>query len=256
MPQALPLGAQLVLLARAEALGVGRERAELLEARLGGRRVPRELVVRTPCRRELPPGAARGARSVGRPGVGVQRRELVRGPCEPALLELAAHGEQRLDRRRDVLARGAPAPGVGARAPVGEDPPREDERLLALRAELGELAEGLVVREVELGLDVRLVGGRSDHRRLPTGAEQEPDRVREDRLPGARLARDRVQPGIELELGLPDQDEVLDAQPPEHPGIVRRRGDRGDRRRQGDHPYEGLSRSTPEGGSAAGKSGR
>ena len=168
--------------------------------------------------------ARRAARAVSaRAGVRVERRELVGGPREPALLELAAHREQRLDRSRDVLARGAPAPGVGARPPVGEDPPREHERLLALGAELGELAERLVVGQVELGLDVGLVRRRPDQRRLAARAEQEPDRVREDRLPRAGLAGDRVQPRVELELGLPDQDEVLDAQPPEHPAIVRRR---------------------------------
>ena len=52
----------------------------------------------------------------------------------------------------------------------------------------------------------------------------------EDRLAGARLARDRVQAGVELELGLPDQDEVLDAQPAEH-GCMLRRPPAGENRR-------------------------
>ena len=34
-------------------------------------------------------------------------------------------------------------------------------------------------------------------------------------------------PGVELELRLADQDEVLDAEPPEHPVMLRRGPDRG-----------------------------
>src|SRR5207248_4558306 len=45
----------------------------------------------------------------------------------------------------------------------------------------------------------------------------EPDRLREDRLAGPGLARDRVQARPELEFGLADQDQVLDAQPAQHP---------------------------------------
>ena len=143
-----------------EAVRVGDERAQLVEPRLGRGRVAGQLVVGAARGGQLAPGAARRARGVGRAGERVEHRELVGRPREPALLELAAHREQRLDRRGDVLARGAPAPGVGARAAVGEDPPREDERLLALGAQLGELAERLVVGQVELRLDVGLVRRR------------------------------------------------------------------------------------------------
>ncbi len=65
--------------------------------------------------------------------------------------------------------------------------------------------------EFELGLDVGLAAGGADQRGLAAGAEQETDRVREDRLPRPGLPGDRVQAGVELELGLADQDEVLDA---------------------------------------------
>src|SRR2546426_590386 len=83
---------------------------------------------------------------------------------------------------------------------------------LALRPQLVELFE--LVREVEFRLDVCLVTGGADVRVVALCAEQEAECLREDRLPGAGLARDRVQPGRELELGLADEDEVLDTEPP------------------------------------------
>ncbi len=44
-------------------------------------------------------------------------------------------------------------------------------------------------------------------------AEQQPDCLREDRLPRTGLTGDRIQPRRQVELGLADEDEVLDAQP-------------------------------------------
>ena len=111
--------------------------------------------------------ARRAARAgLGRAGEGVEHRELVARPREPPLLELAAHREQRLDGGRDVLARRAPAPGVGARPPVGEDPPRERRATSSPSGRSSaSVAEHLVVREVELGLDVGLLRGGADQRR-------------------------------------------------------------------------------------------
>ena len=97
---------------------------------------------------------------------------------------------------------------------------REDEPLLAVWPQIGERLEAVLVeqplRQLELGLDVGLVGGRAEKAGVALRSEQEPDRLGEDRLAGTGLARNRVQPGRELELGLPDQDEVLDAQPSQH----------------------------------------
>jgi hypothetical protein len=90
---------------------------------------------------------------------------------------------------------------------------RDEERAPAL----GEPGELLLVEEavghVELGLDVRLVPVRAHRRRIRTGAEEQPDRLSEDRLARTRLARDGVQPRREREVRLADEDEVLDAEP-------------------------------------------
>ena len=73
---------------------------------------------------------------------------------------------------------------------------------------------------VELCLDVRLLAGGADQRRVAARPEQQPDRVREDRLAGSRLAGDRVQAAVELDLGLLNEDEVRDPQRPEHAAMV------------------------------------
>ena len=162
--------------------------------------------------REPAPGGAR-LRPVGA-GEGVEHGELERRAREPPLLELPGHGDQPLGRCGHVLAGHAASPGVGTRAPVREDAAGEHERLLALGLELGELAQRprRPSGQVELRLDVGLRPGRPDHRRIGARAEQHAERLRQDRLAGARLPRDRVQPRAELELGLADEHEVLDAQ--------------------------------------------
>ncbi len=146
--------------------------------------------------------------------------ELERRPGEAPLLELARHREQPLDERRKVLARDRAAPGVGSGAPVGEDSPRRDEPVLVLRPQLGEGGELLVVEdalgEVEVRLDVGLARTRPEVAGVPGRAEEEPDRLGEDRLAGPGLPGDRVQARPEAQVGLADEDEVLDAQAAEH----------------------------------------
>src|SRR5262249_20836419 len=70
--------------------------------------------------------------------------------------------------------------------------------------------------EVELGLNVCLLAVRADQRRIAPAAEQQADGLRENRLPCSRLAGDRVEAGREVELGVADEDEVLDAQTAQH----------------------------------------
>ena len=220
MPQALAVGAQLVLAARVEPFRVLGQGAQLVEAELRRCRVARQRLVRAPRGQELAP------RLLGRPEIdareGVEDASLVRGTGEPALLELAAHRDRGLGRRRDVLPGRAAAPRVRARAAVLEDAAGEHDALLAVGPELRQRPEGVVVEPVELCLDIRLLARGSDQRRVALGAEQQADRVREDRLPRPGLAGDRVQARRELELCLLDEDEVRDAQRAEHPPIVGR----------------------------------
>ena len=163
-------------------------------------------------RLQLAPGAAhRLAIDACEP---VEQFQLVRRTRQAPLLELSRHGDDALDRGRNVLTRRRTAPGVGARAPVGEHTPRDEERVLVLRPQLAQPLQ--LVGDVELGLDVCLGRPRPDEGRVALRTEEEPDRLRENRLPGAGLAGDGVQPWRELELRLADEDEVLDAQPTQH----------------------------------------
>src|SRR5439155_22883630 len=150
----------------------------------------------------------------------VEQPELVSGPGEPALFELPGHRDQALCGCGEIVAGGGAAPGVRAGAAVREDAAREHEALLILGAELGERLQLVLLEEaggrVELGLDVGFVAVRSDERGVTARAEQEPDRLREDRLAGAGLAGDRVQARREGELGLADEDEVLEPEPAKH----------------------------------------
>ena len=233
MAQALALGAQaLSSVSGSKPVGRLDERPKLRETRLLGGGVARQLVVPPPGRRELAPGAAQ----LSPPallllaGVRVEHVELVRGPRQPALLELAGHREQALGRGGEILACDRAAPGVRARSSVREDAAREDEAGLVLGRERGERLQLVVVEEavghVELRLDVRLARARPDRGRVALRAEQEPERLREDRLPRPGLARDRVQPRRRRELGRSDQDEVLDveATTAERPAVAAEEG--------------------------------
>ncbi len=216
--QPLALGLQPLLVAGAEPGRALDQLGQLRQMRLPPRRRLGQLVA----------AAARGGQLLPGPGVlgaaaqlllageRVEDVELVGGAGKTALLELARHGDQPLDERGQLLARDAAAPGVGARAPVGEDPPRGDQTRFLCGLELGDRGEvGIVedpVGEVELGLDVRLLRSRSEVAGVAPGAEEQAERLGEDRLPRPGLARDRVQAGRHRELGVADEHEVLDAE--------------------------------------------
>ena len=193
--QPLPFCSQLVLTAWCETGCVVGNQPQLVEPRLRPGRIAGQLVVAAPGSSQLTPGA-RGCPRV-QPCECVEHAPLVGGPREAPLFELAAHRDQRLGCRGDVFASGATPPRVGPRAPVGEDPARQDETVLSVRPQLRESAQRLVVHVVELGLHVRLLARGADQRRVAARAEQEADRIGEDRLAGAGLAGDRVQAGSE-----------------------------------------------------------
>ena len=99
----------------------------------------------------------------------VQHVELVGGPREPTLLELARHRDQPLRRGGEILARDRAPPRVRPRAAVSEHAARQDEPRLVLRPQLRERLRAALVEEpvghVELRLDVRLARGRARPRR-------------------------------------------------------------------------------------------
>src|SRR5581483_3504958 len=201
----LALGAQPLLVVRLHSLRVLDERAELGEPRPGERGVRGQFLVAAASGLERAPRITRfgTARELLLPAEAIEHLELVGRPREPPLLELARHRDDALDHRGNVLPRGGPAPRVRARAAVGEDAAGDEQRVLVLRPQLAELVE--LRREIELSLDVRLRAGSADEAFAALRTEEQAERLREDRLPRAGLACDRVQSGRELEVGLADE---------------------------------------------------
>ena len=206
-------------------VGVLDERAQLREPGLGERGVRGQLVVPAAGGVELTPGGPR-RRSAGELLLAAERGRAPRAGTTASQGGAARTGptsrrRARQRRRRPPAPRRAPR--IGARATVGEHAARDHERVLVLgpqlrrarRAPPGDRAPPRC-RPPPGGADVRVVALR---------AEQQAERLGEDRLARARLPRDRVQPGREVELGLVDEDEVLDAEPPEHAAIVDPRAD-------------------------------
>ncbi len=219
--QPLALGAQRVVLPR-----LGLERVERLDQRLelgqvaGPLAGPRERVGLEP------PGLAERAPGVGHAGAelgaarapgGVEQVELHRGPGEPPGLVLGHDLDQSAAGRLEVGPGAASPPHERARTPVGDDPPGQHELVGVVGAQVGQdggQRPGLDA--LERGLDVGLAPGRADQRGIGLAAEQQADRLGQDRLAGARLAGDHRQPRRELELGAADENEVVDAKKGQH----------------------------------------
>ena len=83
-------------------------------------------------------------------------------------------------------------------------------------------------------------GPRADLARLEAVAEQEAQRVEQDRLAGASLAGERREARLELELERAHDDEIADRQQPQH---LRRQGERRSLRRSGVSLQCSFSRS-------------
>ena len=219
MTKSLALHLERVLVPRLESFGVLDERLELGEPRRDSVGVTREFLIAATCSRQVLPRGRRIAPPLGLLDTAerVEHVELEGRPGKAALLELARHREQPLGGRGDVFARDRATPGIRARPPVTEDPPREHEPGLAFGSQLGERGHVLLVeervRDVELCLHVGLGAVGAHGGRVGARAEQQADRLREDRLTRPGLAGDRVEPRTEREIRLADQHEVLDPEP-------------------------------------------
>ena len=218
MPKPSPLGEQPLLVADRHAFGARNELAELGEVQLAAGRSAGALLSTAAGGHELSPRPL----ELGPPAKlvladeSIENLELMRGTCETTLLELARHGQEPLDEARQVLAGDRPPPRVRPGAAVREHPARGNQTFLSRRPQLGNrIQRGVVedpVGEIELRLDVGLVRAGPQVGGVARDSEEEPDRLREDRLSGTRLPGDRVQTGRERQVRLPDEDEALDAE--------------------------------------------
>jgi hypothetical protein len=222
VPEPLALATQLILSTGLEPRRVVDERPQLRKPRLCSSGAGLHLVVATPGSGQFPPGGS----EFGTPALllvpeeGIENVQLVGRPREPALLELAGHGDEPLAGGGEIFSRSGAAPGIRARAPVREDTSRHNELLLVFGTELGERDELVLVEQsggkVKLGLHIGLGPLGADVGGVSLGAEEQADRLGENRLARAGLARDGIEPGREGQLGLVNEDEVLDPEATEH----------------------------------------
>ena len=145
---------------------------------------------------------------------GIQQVELDGRADEPARLVLGDHLDQRLADALEVVARAAAAVEQRTRAALAPDAARDGDALGILGRELGELLGQLGLGERRL--DVGLVAARPDERGVRAAAEQQADGLGEDRLAGARLARQHVQARVQRQARGAHEHEVLDDELLEH----------------------------------------
>ena len=141
--------------------------------------------------------------------VGVEQLQLGGGEHQLAVLVLAVERQQAAAELLQVGLGGGAAAHVGAGPAVGPHPPGEHDLLGARGQALGARQ---FRREVEDTLDVGLRRAGADDVAPRLAAEQQVQGVREQRLAGAGLAREHVEPGGQAQLGALHQQQVLDAQ--------------------------------------------
>ena len=163
------------------------------------------------------------------PAETVEQVELCRGEREPPVLVLPEEGDHPAAERLKVGGRGGAALHEGARAALGADPPGQHHLLQLLAHALAKIGQlGMLEqprRELEHALHVCLRGTRPDDARAWLTAQQQIERVSKHGLAGARLPRDRGEPGTRPQLRPLDQEQVLYAQLEQHRSGVPARPD-------------------------------
>ena len=228
MAQAFPICLQLGVLGHVgcRRLDLGELEAQQVEVALARalalaqvRQFPRERRYLSVRRRVLVPDGG-----VPGPGEAVEGLELGGTESEPTMLVLAVEREQASAERLQVGGRCRPSADEGAGPPRGAHPPAQDHLVGALGDPLGDLGKlGFVEEAVgqrEHPLHPGLLGAGADDLRSRPAAQQEVERVGEHRLARPGLAGDRVQAGVEPELGPLDQEQVLDSKLEQHAPVL------------------------------------
>ena len=145
--------------------------------------------------------------------VGVEHLELRGRQHQLAMLVLAVEGQQPAPELPQVGHRRRAPAHIRAGPSVGPHAPGEDELLGTIRNRLG---AGKLRGQREHTFDICLGGAGPDDPAAGPPAEQQIERVSQQRLAGSGLAGHDVQPRSEAELGSIQQQQVLDAQLKEH----------------------------------------
>src|SRR5207247_230334 len=118
---------------------------------------------------------------------------------EPPVLMLAEEGDEPASKLAQLRRRAAPALDEGPGAALGPNSAGEHQLAGGLGDPLAQLGQLRLVEKarghLEDALDVGLAGARPNDPRPRLAAQQQVQRVGEDGLAGARLARDGVEAG-------------------------------------------------------------
>ena len=157
----------------------------------------------------------------------VQEVELRRRQRQASVLVLPEERDQPSPDRLEVRRGGGSALNERPRAALGAHPPGEHDLGRFLFDALAQLGQLRLVQQaggqLEGSFHVGLACARPHDPRPRPAAKHEIERVSEDGLAGARLARDGRQPLPRAQLGALDQQEVLYAELEEHqPGLPAR----------------------------------
>src|SRR5690606_11939991 len=145
-------------------------------------------------------------------GLGAEERLVLVLPVE--VYRVGGHLAEDVERGGGVVDEGAAA--------RGRDLAADDEDALRARLDLvgaQERRQPPLVGVVEDPLDDGLPGAGADGLRARAVTEEQPEGADEDALPRARLARDDVEPAVELDLELLDEGVVADAEASKHCGL-------------------------------------
>lgn len=169
----------------------------------------------------LPPGGAvRGQRAGdGRTGEAIQHPALLGGPQQPQLVVLPVHGEQPVREVGEHPGRHRAPTQVRPRASVGDHRAAGDEAavLVGARPGLGgELDGGGTRRRMEPALDHGAGGTAAHPGDVGTTTTEQVQPGDHHRLARPGLPGDHGEPGVQVERGLVDHTEALDAHLGEH----------------------------------------
>jgi len=145
------------------------------------------------------------------------------GAKQRMLLVLSIDLDQRRAYLAEALHRGEFAVDRDSRASaaLGDHPAHEQLAAAAVAFARGQFRHCGLAFELEQSLDDCFFLAGADHVGRCARAEQQPERVQDDRFAGAGFAGQHVEAGAELEIGFLDDCEVAYVQFEQHPGRAR-----------------------------------
>ncbi len=149
--------------------------------------------------------------------IGVEQVAVHARVQKAAVVLLSMQLHQRVGKAAQDVAGDAAVVDVGGLAAVGRDRAAEEQLLARGQAAvLQHRAGGMGGAEVEGGRDLADIGAGADDVGAATPAEDEPERIEQDRLPRPGLSGQDVEAGAEVELQPVDDQDVADVEAAEH----------------------------------------